>query len=90
MTKMNKASVMHSVEALLAFSFAAFLVWVFQDPMTELFYSLIKSEKVVSSIEGGTVIILGAVFSGMSKKFRMDPNVPSYPDFVNDGVPKSE
>jgi aspartate-semialdehyde dehydrogenase len=44
---------------------------------------MIKSDKVVSSIEGGLVIVLGAVVRGYAKKLRMDPNVPSIPDYVN-------
>ena len=83
MDKLTKQTVMHGLEALIAYAFASFVLYLFREPLTALLLELFHRANVVGTIETGMVILLGAVFSAMAKRLRADPNVTSVPDYVN-------
>lgn len=80
---MTRSTLMHGIEAFVCFLFGAFALYLFQEPLTELLVDLFHRSTIVSAIESGLIIFLGALFSALSKRLRMDPEIPQIPDFVN-------
>ncbi len=86
--KLDRAVIMHGIEALVAFAFASLVLYLFRDPLTGLLIELFHRESITNSIEGVMVVVLGAALSAASKRLRADPAVTSVPDFVNNGDAK--
>lgn len=81
MQPFDKAALFHAVESLGAFALAAFLCWLFKDTLVRLIELVFNDPTVASAIVGGVALLLGAVFSGVAKRLRVDPKT-SVPDYV--------